>query len=91
MKSNDTRNRSHSRLLSLLAVICPLLCVSEFSAGQVTDASIVGQARDESGAVLPGVTVTAASPALQVGSMSTVTDARGEYRLTPLRIGTYSV
>ncbi len=61
------------------------------TAGQTTDASIVGQARDESGAVLPGVTVTATSPALQVGSATTVTDERGEYRLTPLPIGLYVV
>ena len=54
-------------------------------------ASIVGRVTDESGAVLPGVTVTAKSPALQVGSASTVTDAQGDYRLTPLSIGTYEV
>src|ERR1700680_4764044 len=34
--------------------------------GQGQDASIIGQVKDDSGAVLPGVTVTATSPALQV-------------------------
>lgn len=54
-------------------------------------ASIVGRVTDESGAVLPGVTVTAKSPSLQVPAVSTNTDVEGEYRLTPLPVGTYSV
>jgi hypothetical protein len=37
------------------------------------------------------VTVTATSPALQVPSMTTVTNEQGEYRLTPLPFGTYAV
>jgi len=40
---------------------------------------------------MPGVTVTARSAALQVGEVNAVTDERGEYRLTPLPIGTYDV
>jgi len=55
------------------------------------DAGIFGLVTDESGAVLPGVTVTATSPQLQVPSVVAVTDAKGEYRLTPLPIGTYTV
>src|SRR5215813_783814 len=55
------------------------------------DAGIIGVVTDESGAVLPGVTVTATSPALQVPSMASVTDAKGEFRITPLPIGTYTV
>lgn len=54
-------------------------------------ASIVGQVTDESGAALPGVTVTATSPALQVQSVVAVTDERGEYRITSLPIGVYAV
>ncbi len=46
---------------------------------------------DNSGAVLPGVTVTATSPALQVPSVTSVSDERGEYRLSPLPIGVYTV
>src|ERR1700730_6997859 len=59
-------------------------------AGQ-DEAGILGQVTDESGAVLPGVTVTATSPALQVPTVTDVTNARGEYRLTPLPIGTYTI
>jgi len=56
-----------------------------------TAATIMGQVTDESGAVLPGVAVTATSPALQVPEVTGVSDERGEYRLTPLPIGTYTV
>jgi hypothetical protein len=60
-------------------------------AGQGQEASIIGQVMDESGAVLPGVTVTATSPALQVPEVTDVSNNRGEYRLSPLPIGTYKV
>lgn len=61
------------------------------AAGQGTSASIIGQVTDASGAVLPGVTVTATSPALQVPQVTTVTNQVGEYRLAPLPIGAYEV
>ncbi len=54
-------------------------------------ATINGQVTDESGAVLPGVTVAATSPALQVPQVISATDQEGRYRLTPLPIGTHSV
>ena len=60
------------------------------AAGQGT-ATIVGQVTDQSGAVLPGVTVTATSPALQVPQVTDVTNELGEYRLAPLPIGVYQV
>jgi carboxypeptidase family protein len=72
-------------------VICLCLCPLGHEASAQTAAGILGQVRDESGGVLPGVTVTAESPALQVKAVSDVTNAQGEYRLTPLPIGTYVV
>ena len=54
-------------------------------------ASITGVVRDPSGAVLPGVTVEAASPALIEKVRSVVTDASGQYRIVDLRPGTYAV
>src|ERR1043166_4469856 len=53
--------------------------------------SITGVVRDSSAAVLPGVTVEAASPALIERVRSTVTDAQGRYRIVDLRPGTYTV
>ena len=58
---------------------------------QPTTASIIGKVADDTGAVLPGVMVTATSPSLQVRQVVALTDSKGEYRLTLLPIGTYSV
>ena len=71
-----------------------LVVVSSFlllSASAWAQSSITGVVRDTSGAVLPGVTVEAASPALIEKVRSTVTDAQGRYRIVDLRPGTYSV
>ncbi len=53
--------------------------------------SITGVVRDSSGAVLPGVTVEAASPALTEKSRVVVTDGAGQYRIVELRAGAYSI
>ena len=53
--------------------------------------SITGVVRDTSGAVLPGVTVEAASPALIEKVRVAVTDGQGVYRIVDLRPGPYTV
>src|SRR5438309_3526337 len=53
--------------------------------------SIVGLVKDASGAVLPGVTVEASSPALIEKVRSVVTTGSGQYRIETLRPGTYTV
>jgi len=54
-------------------------------------ASVTGTIRDASGAVLPGVTVEAASPALIEKTRSAVTDGTGQYRIIDLKPGTYTL
>ena len=54
-------------------------------------ASLTGTVRDSSGAVLPGVTVEAASPALIEKVRSATTDNNGQYRIVDLRAGQYTV
>jgi hypothetical protein len=54
-------------------------------------ASIAGVVKDASGAVLPGVTVEASSPALIEKVRSVVTDDTGQYKVVDLRPGTYAV
>lgn len=54
-------------------------------------ASVSGAVRDTSGAVLPGVTVEASSPALIEGVRSTITDGSGRYVIEQLRPGDYVV
>ena len=54
-------------------------------------ASITGNVKDPSGAVLPGVTVEAASPGLIEKVRAATTDGTGQYRIVDLRPGTYTV
>ncbi len=81
-----------SVVISAVAVIVfGLAAGGRAEARQVGSASIVGQVTDESKSVLPGVVVRATSPALLVPSVEAVTDANGEYRLTRLPLGVYTV
>jgi hypothetical protein len=61
------------------------------SAARAQDAGIAGVAKDATGGVLPGVTVTAASPVLIEQQRGAVTDTEGRYVITQLRPGVYSV
>ena len=54
-------------------------------------ATLAGIARDTSGAVLPGVTVEAASPVLIEKVRTATTDATGRFTIPDLRPGTYKV
>ena len=54
-------------------------------------ASLAGAVKDTSGAVLPGVGVEAASPALIEKVRTAVTDGSGRYRIEDLRPGTYTL
>jgi hypothetical protein len=67
------------------------LAVSLLPATVFAQASLTGTVRDVSGAVLPGVTVEAASPALIERTRVAVTDGSGQYRIIDLRPGTYSL
>src|SRR5215510_11292370 len=59
-------------------------------AGQEQRGSIEGVVKDSSGAVLPGVTVDAKSPAM-VGVASAVSDTSGVYRFPSLPPGRYEL
>src|SRR5947209_8741706 len=87
------RKRQFSRLgfqlLFLLSIL--VLTAAQLSAQSLSTASIIGQVKDETGAVIPGVSVSASSPALQLQHVSALTDERGEYRLVELPLGVYEV
>ena len=76
------------RLTHVLLVIASFVIVP---ASAYAQASITGVVKDASGAVLPGVTVEAASPVLIEKVRSAVTDGSGQYRIIDLRPGTYTV
>jgi Carboxypeptidase regulatory-like domain len=71
---------------SFLIAALLLLATPAFSQPAVS-----GIVRDASGAVLPGVTVEATSPALIEKSRTVVTDGSGQYRIVDLEPGTYSL
>ena len=68
-----------------LAALCLLPMAAQ------AQSAFTGTVKDTSGAVLPGVTVEAASDALIEKTRSVVTDENGGYRLVDLRPGTYSL
>ncbi|MBI3261557.1 MAG: carboxypeptidase regulatory-like domain-containing protein [Acidobacteria bacterium] len=73
-------------LASAFAVFLALWCTTAYA----QDASVIGTVTDQTGAVLPGATVTATN--LETGGVnSVVTDDRGEYRLVKLPPGKYKI
>ena len=78
--------------LACLVVALSFLSLLPAAWAQTSDsATIAGVVRDTSGAVLPGVTVEASSPALIEKTKSVVTDGEGLYRIVDLRPGAYVV
>ena len=71
-----------------LAVL--LLSMASGARAQSTTGTISGRVSDAQGLAMPGVTVTATSPNLQ-GSRETVTSANGDYILSLLPSGAYTV
>ena len=74
-----------TKSLFLAAAVC--LLTSSLASAQ----TLAGTVRDTSGAVLPGVTVEASSPALIEKTRTAVTDGSGQYQITNLPPGTYTI
>ncbi len=75
----------------LLAFFTWLAFTMAVPAVAFAQSSFTGTVKDASGAVMPGVTVEAASPVLIEGTKSDVTGANGQYRIVDLRPGTYVI
>ena len=75
-----------------LTVLAVALAAPRAVQAQTTDRSgVEGKVVDQGGGVLPGVSVTIASPALLGGDRTSVTDAEGAFRFTALPAGIYQV
>jgi hypothetical protein len=70
-------------LLFGLVVVVPRVAAAQ--------ATLAGEVKDATGAVLPGVTVEAAGPALVEKVRTAVTDGSGRYRIESLPPGSYTV
>ena len=82
----------HRRRMSSLVRILVLIVIGVCAAAEArAQSAIAGVVRDASGALLPGVTVEASSPALIEGTRAAVTDGAGSYRIVDLRPGEYAV
>ena len=79
--------RGVARVCLAVAAVIALLPAAAFA----QEGTIAGTVRDSSGAVMPGVTVEVTSPALIEKVRSATTDQNGQYRITALPIGTYTV
>jgi hypothetical protein len=77
------RGASKAVFILMAAMLLPSLAFAQ--------GTLAGTVRDQSGAVLPGVTVEASSPALIEKTRTAVTDTAGQYRITGLNPGTYSL
>jgi hypothetical protein len=78
------------RAVNVILVIGAFLAVGPGTAF-AQEGQIAGTVRDSSGAVLPGVLVEVTSPALIEKLRAATTDDLGQYRITNLPVGTYSV
>ncbi len=78
------------RRVTCLFIIVLVVVSSSAGAQIVSEGSIRGVVKDAQGAVLPGATVTAASPTV-TGIRTTVSDSQGNYRLIDLPPGEYTL
>src|SRR5215467_8172653 len=79
------------RIQRLVRTIATFLVALAPTVALAQSTGIAGVVRDTSGAVLPGVTVEASSPALIERVRTVATDSQGQYKIVDLRPGTYEV
>ena len=73
----------------LLALM--FVATATMASAQGITGTIDGTVSDQGGAILPGASVTATSPALARGTVTVTTDAQGGYRIAGVQAGTYSI
>src|SRR5438552_1400463 len=84
---------TRARIFGVILLACASVTLARLDgwAQSATTGSIAGVVRDATGAVLPGVTVEAASPALIEKVRTVITDGQGQYKIVDLRPGVYTV
>jgi hypothetical protein len=81
-----TGNRALRLIVTVSLVLLPGLAMAQ----SATTGAIAGTVKDATGAVVPGVTVEASSPALIERVRTAVSDDQGNYKIVDLRPGTYT-
>src|SRR6266498_1829276 len=75
----------------LKRILIAMSCLAVLPASAYAQATLAGVVKDTSGAVLPGVTVETSSPALIEKVRKAVADDTGQYRITELPPGRYTL
>src|SRR5262245_62049176 len=73
------------------AVLTAVGCLALMPSAAHAQSAIGGTVKDTTGAVMPGVTVEAASPVLIEKTKTAVSDAEGNFKIVDLRPGTYTL
>ena len=80
------------RIADVFVIAVVLVALPSMSSAQSQTGGVIGGVvKDASGAVLPGVTVEASSPALIEKVRTAVTDGEGVYKIINLNPGSYAV
>ena len=87
MRQVRTTGRVAVVILSMCGTVLPATAWAQASTGS----GIAGVVRDDTGGVMPGVTVEAASPVLIEKVRTVITDDQGQYKILSLLPGTYTV
>ncbi|MDH4220541.1 MAG: TonB-dependent receptor, partial [Candidatus Aminicenantes bacterium] len=82
-----------SKRFKIFFVVTAFLCLSSLALAQRTTQTGIlnGAVTDNEGMPLPGVTVTATSPAMMLPQVATITDVKGFFRFAQLSSGLYKV
>src|SRR6267142_3584081 len=90
--AKSTPKEAYMRVLARLTrLAASILAFTALPATVFAQATIAGVVKDTSGAVLPGVTVEAASPALIEKVRTAVSDGTGQFQIVNLVPGPYTV
>jgi Carboxypeptidase regulatory-like domain/TonB dependent receptor len=80
--------RFTTKQIGIIALVTTALCMPLFS--QTTSGNLTGTVFDQTGAAVPGATVTATNEATAVASTTTTTSS-GQYRINNLLVGKYTI
>src|SRR5438105_13802389 len=83
--------KKSTTISAAIAVFVSAMFWSALVTEGLAQSTFTGVVKDQSGAVLPGVSVEAGSPALIEKSRSTITNESGGYKILDLRPGNYTV
>src|SRR5688572_12510589 len=89
--SNVYREPSTTPKWRAVGLVVGVLLLAATDVWAQANSAIAGVVRDTSGAVMPGVTVEASSPALIEKVRVATTDGTGQYRVIQLPPGVYTV